>query len=66
MKCIGLSLTILGGFALAASVYTTIRYYAGLGDESQRRAPIAIVATAFVAVSGSIIIYLSSRRNSSG
>ena len=62
MKYIGLSLTILGAIALAAAVYSTIGYYAGMGDESQRRAPIAIVATALLTVIGSIIIYLSSRR----
>jgi hypothetical protein len=62
MKYIGWCLTILGAMALADAVFMTINYYAAMGDESQRRAPIAIVGTAFVTVIGLVIIYISSRR----
>jgi hypothetical protein len=62
MKYIGWCLTILGAIALADTVFMTINYYAVMSDESQRRAPIAIVGTAFVTAIGLAILYKSSRR----
>lgn len=64
MKYIGWCLAILGAIALADAVFMTDNYYAVMVDGSQRRAPIAIVGSAFITAIGLVMLYISGRNNS--